>query len=106
MALTEAPMRPESRALGQVLLDHHRHHCLRPGGSPPLFHTEAGLLRRFIQKYGKWAVGERCQCGHAKTEHKALVEGQADGVAGCVAAGSACAQFRRLRWIFEEETAG
>ena len=28
-------MRPESIALGQVLLDHHRHNCIRPDGSLP-----------------------------------------------------------------------
>ena len=28
------------------------------------------FMRRFIQKYGRWAVGERCQCGHARAEHE------------------------------------
>ena len=69
-------------------------------------------MRRFIHKYGKWAVGERCQCGHARADHAARVvqigdqSDRKEGLGPCAAAECRCAQFRRGRWIFEGERPG
>jgi hypothetical protein len=66
-------------------------------------------MRRFIQKHKKWAVDERCQCGHAKTQHGGLdieVRGQAvyqEGLGKCSPAGCDCAKFRKHGWVFEDE---
>ena len=66
-------------------------------------------MRRFIQKYQKWAVDERCQCGHAKGQHGGLevrVRGRAvheQGLGKCGGAGCDCAKFRRSGWVFEGE---
>jgi len=66
-------------------------------------------MRRFIQKYQKWAVDERCQCSHAKGQHGGLevrVRGRAvheEGLGRCGAAGCDCAKFRRSGWVFEGE---
>ena len=66
-------------------------------------------MRRFIQKYQKWAVDERCQCSHARGQHGGLevrVRGRAvhqEGLGRCGAAGCDCAKFRRLGWVFEGE---
>ena len=29
-------------------------------------------MRRFVQKHKRWAVDERCQCGHPKARHGGL----------------------------------
>jgi hypothetical protein len=64
-------------------------------------------MRRFIQKHQKWAVDERCQCGHARAQHGGLdfvVGGHAvhqDGLGKCQAAGCDFAKFRRHGWVFE-----
>jgi hypothetical protein len=66
-------------------------------------------MRRFIQKHRKWAVDERCQCGHPKAQHGGLdmeVRGQVahqDGLGKCGAPGCECAKFRRAGWVFEGE---
>jgi hypothetical protein len=66
-------------------------------------------MRRFIQKYQKWAVDERCQCSHARGQHGGLevrVRGRAvheQGLGRCDAAGCDCAKFRRSGWVFEGE---
>jgi hypothetical protein len=66
-------------------------------------------MRRYIHKYRKWAVDERCQCGHARSGHKVLVSplyGGArsqDVLGGCSVQGCGCARFRRHLWVFEGE---
>ena len=66
-------------------------------------------MRRFIQKYQKWAVDERCQCSHARGQHGGLevrVRGRAvreQGLGKCGGAGCDCAKFRRSGWVFEGE---
>jgi hypothetical protein len=66
-------------------------------------------MRRFIQKHQKWAVDERCQCGHGKALHggrEVQVRGQAvhqQGLGKCGVGGCACAKFRRHGWVFEGE---
>ena len=68
-------------------------------------------MRRYIHKYGKWAVDERCQCGHARSGHEALVApggGRAErqeGLGRCGIEGCRCARFRRHLWVFEGEQA-
>jgi hypothetical protein len=59
-------------------------------------------MRRFIQKYQKWAVDERCQCSHGKGQHGGLevrVRGRAvheEGLGRCGATDCECAKFRRV----------
>jgi hypothetical protein len=66
-------------------------------------------MRRFIQKHQKWAVDERCQCGHGRAQHGGLdivVRGQVvhqHGLGKCGIGGCDCAKFRRHGWVFEGE---
>jgi hypothetical protein len=66
-------------------------------------------MRRFIKQHKKWAVDERCQCGHGKPLHRGLgieVRGQAvhqGGLGKCGASGCDCVKFRRHGWVFEGE---
>ena len=66
-------------------------------------------MRRYIHKYGKWAVDERCQCSHARSGHEGLViesNGRAErheGLGQCAVPGCGCAKFRRHLWVFEGE---
>ena len=69
-------------------------------------------MRRYIHKYGKWAVDEKCQCSHGRAEHGTLAvspgsqaEGK-DGLGGCRVADCRCRKFRRHLWIFEGEPQG
>jgi hypothetical protein len=64
-------------------------------------------MRRFIQKHRKWAVDERCQCGHGKAQHGGLeIEVREEtvyqaGLGECAIPQCPCAKFRRLGWVFE-----
>jgi hypothetical protein len=66
-------------------------------------------MRRYIQKHGKWATDERCQCGHARAEHDVLVSQRGeqtvrqDGLGRCRADDCQCRKFRRFGWIFENQ---
>ena len=69
-------------------------------------------MRRYIHKYGRWAVDERCQCSHGRAEHDALpaplgsqAEGQ-EGLGECRVGDCRCRKFRRHLWIFEGERGG
>jgi hypothetical protein len=67
------------------------------------------MLRRFIQKHQKWAIDERCQCGHPRTEHGILMSQigevvmQQDGLGRCQVSDCHCDKFRRHGWVFEDE---
>jgi hypothetical protein len=69
-------------------------------------------VRRYIHKHKKWAVGERCQCGHGRAGHddlEVLLNGQAkvqQGLGNCRVAGCTCPKFRRSGWVFEGEPEG